>query len=106
MSQENSVILVIIDRFTKYGHFITLSHPYSAQSVAKHFLDEVYRLHRQPLRLVTDRDSVFTSSFWKELFKLIGVQLAMSSTYHPQTDGEVESVFRKLPTVYGSLHSP
>lgn len=68
-----TMILVVIDRFTKYGHFIALSHP---QFVAKSFLDMVYRLHGMPVSIVTDRDAVFTSSFWKELFKLCG-QLAV-----------------------------
>lgn len=89
-SYGKKVILVIIDRFTKYGHFLALSHPYSAQSVATVFLDTVYRLHGHPISIVTDRDTIFTSSFWKELFKLLGTQLAMSSAYHPQTDGQKE----------------
>lgn len=89
-SHGKKVILVIIDRFTKYGHFLALNHPYSAQSVATAFLDTVYRLHGQPISILTDRDTVFTSSFWKELFKLLIIQLAMSSAYHPQTDGQTE----------------
>lgn len=89
-SNGKSVILVVIDRFTKYGHFLAMSHPYIAQSVAKLFLYMVYRLHGKPISIVTDRDAMFTSLFWKELFKLTGVQLAMSSTYHPQTDGQTE----------------
>lgn len=75
---------------SKYGHFLALSHPYTAQSVAKVFLDMVYHLHGKPVSIVTDRDVVFTSLFWRELFKLAGVQLAMSSSYHPQTDGQTE----------------
>lgn len=83
LSNGKHVILVIIDRFTKYGHFEALSHPYTAQTIAKTFVDVIYRLHGQPVSLVIDRDAIFTSVFWKELFKLIGVQLAMSSAYHP-----------------------
>lgn len=53
-SNGSSVILVVVDRFTKYGHFLALSHPYTAQSVAKVFLDMVYRLHGKPVSIVTD----------------------------------------------------
>lgn len=82
--------MVVVDRFTKYSHFLALAHPYTAQSVAKAFLDNVYKLHGQPTSIVSDRDKVFTSLFWKELFKLLGTNLIMSSAYHPQSDGQTE----------------
>lgn len=63
-SGGKDVILVVVDRFTKYSHFLALSHPFSAQSVAKVFLDSIYKLHGQPISIVTDRDKVFASSFW------------------------------------------
>lgn len=89
-SAGKDVILVVIDRFTKYGYFIALSHPYTAESVAKIFLDTIYKLHGPPISIVSDRDKVFTSSFWRELFRLIGTQLTLSSSYHPQTDGQTK----------------
>jgi hypothetical protein len=48
-SGHASCIMVVIDKFTKYGHFLPLNHPYIAVSVAKKFLDEVYRLHGMPV---------------------------------------------------------
>ena len=82
-----SVVLTVVDRFSKYGHFITLGHPYSAASVAKAFFDEIVKLHGLPCSIVSDRDTVFTSQFWTGLFTMVVVKLQMSSAFHPQTDG-------------------
>lgn len=90
MSGGKNVILVVVDRFTKYGHFLALSHPFTAQMVAKSFLDHIYKLHGLPVSILTDRDKVFTSHFWKELFKILGVTLNLTSAYHPQSDGQTE----------------
>ena len=89
-SQGYDTILVVIDRFTKFGHFIRLTHPFTAKSAAQVFLDHVYRLHGLPESINTDIDKVFTSVFWRELFKVMGVELNYSSSYHPQIDGQGE----------------
>lgn len=95
-SHGKDVILVVVDRLSKYAHFIALSHPYSAISVAQLFLDQIYRLHGMPQTIVNDRDATFLSQFWQELFKLQQVQLHMSTSYHPQSDGQTEVVNRCL----------
>ncbi|KAL0402537.1 UNVERIFIED_CONTAM: hypothetical protein Slati_4283600 [Sesamum latifolium] len=62
-SKGKDSILVVVDRLTKYSHFLALKHPYTTVSVAKIFFDNTYKLHRLPVSIVTDRDKVFTSRF-------------------------------------------
>ena len=67
-----SVILTVVDRFSKYAHFIALGHPYTAASVARAFFDGIVRLHGFPSSIVSDRDPVFTGHVWRDLFRLAG----------------------------------
>ena len=107
-SEGRDIIMVIVDRFTKYGHFIILAHPFTAQDVVKSFLDHVYKFHGLPATILTDMDKVFTSLFWKELFKHLGVKLLLSTTYHPQMDGQTERVNQCLETYLRciTMHCP
>ena len=89
-------MLVVVDRFTKFVHFVPLSHPYFAAKVAQLYMQHVFKLHGMPAIIVSNRDLVFTSHFWQELMKLQGVLLAMSSAYHPQSYGPTEVVNKSL----------
>ncbi|GKD69912.1 reverse transcriptase [Tanacetum coccineum] len=95
-SQGKTVILVVVDRLSKYAHFIPLVHPFKAAQIARVFLDTVYKLHGLPQTITSDRDKVFISHFWKELFKKLGVTLQLSTSYHPKTDGQSEIVNKCL----------
>ena len=80
-SMGKEVILVVVDRLSKYSHFMALAHPYTAIDVAQVYLDNVFKLHGWPRSIVSDRDPFFLSNFWKGLFSLHGTEFLMSS-YH------------------------
>ena len=89
---------MVIDRLSKYTHFLPLSYPFISFSIAQSFLDNSYKLHGLPTSIVFDRDKIFTSNFQNELFKLLGTQLNLSTAYHPQSDGQTEVVNHYLQT--------
>lgn len=82
-SQGKEVNMVVIDRLSKYAHFLALSHPFSAITVAQTYMNHVYKLHGFPQSIVSDRDKVFISHFWTELMKIQGVHHKLSTSYHP-----------------------
>ncbi|KAJ0555261.1 putative nucleotidyltransferase, Ribonuclease H [Helianthus annuus] len=97
-SGSKDTILVVVDRLTKYGHFMAIKHPFSAAQIAQIMLDSVFKLHGCPLNIVSDRDPIFMSLFWKEFLQLQGIDQALSTAYHPQSDGQTEVLNRCLET--------
>jgi hypothetical protein len=97
-SSNKSVIMVVVDRLSKYANLCSLQHPFTTSNVAQLFMDQVFMLHGMPHSIVSDCDPTFTNNFWQELFKKQGTQLHLSTTYHPQTDGQTEVVKKCLET--------
>jgi len=100
-SEGKSVIMVVVDRLTKYAHFCALSHSFKASIDSTAFMETIQKLHGNPKIIVSDRDPIFTRNFWTELFSCLSTQLAHSSSYHPQYDGQTEIVNKCLE---GYLH--
>lgn len=98
VSGTTNSILVVIDKFTKFGHFLPLHHPFIAQTVARLFMDQIYRLHGLPSVIISDRDKIFTSALWKQLLQIAGTDLRISTAYHPQTDGQTKRLNQCLET--------
>lgn len=97
-SKGYDIILVVVDLLSKYCHFIPLKHPLTARLLVDVFIQEIVRLHGLPKTILSDRDPLFLSKFWQEIFKLQGSQLKFSSAYHPETDGQTEVVNGSLDT--------
>lgn len=82
-SKGFSVILVVVDRLSKYGHFMPLKNDFSSVGVADIFINFVLKLHGVPRSIVCDRDKTLTSRFWQHLFSKMGTSIQMSTAYYP-----------------------
>jgi len=91
-------IFVVVDYLTKYAHFVSLPHSFPAKDIIALFIKEVVCLHGFPSFIVSDRDRIFMSSFYSELFKQVDTTLKMSFTYHPQSNSQTEVVNKCLET--------
>jgi hypothetical protein len=86
-SHGKDSLLVVVDRLSKYAHFVVLSHPFSVKTVAEQFVEHIVKLHGMPKSIVSDHDPIFINKFWQEFFTMSGTKLKLSSAYHLQTDG-------------------
>ncbi|KAL0449441.1 UNVERIFIED_CONTAM: Transposon Ty3-I Gag-Pol polyprotein [Sesamum latifolium] len=82
-------IIVVVDRLSKYATFIAAPKHVTAEGTAHLFFKHIVSIGACQ-DIVSDRDSRFTGVFWTELFKILGSKLSMSSSYHPQSDGQTE----------------
>ena len=89
-------ILVVVDRFTKMAHFIPCQESMNAETLAKLFLHHVFPHHGLPDDIISDRGSLFTSHFTTSLCKLVSIKQKISTSFHPQTDGQTERTNQTL----------
>ncbi|GJX37188.1 putative reverse transcriptase domain-containing protein [Tanacetum coccineum] len=96
MQSGNNIIWVILDRLTKSAHFLPMRENDPMDKLARLYLKEVVTRHGIPVSIICDYDPRFTSNFWRSFQKAMGTQLDMSTTYHPQTDGQSERTIQTL----------
>ncbi|GKF01883.1 putative reverse transcriptase domain-containing protein [Tanacetum coccineum] len=87
-SSEHDTIWVIVDRLTKSAHFFPTKATDSMETLTRLYIKEIISRHGVPISIISDRDSHFTSRFWQLMQNALGTQLDMSTTYHPETDGQ------------------
>ncbi|GKA51239.1 putative reverse transcriptase domain-containing protein [Tanacetum coccineum] len=92
----HDMIWVIVDRLTKSAYFLPMREDESLTKLMKHYLKEVVLRYGMPVSIISDRDGRFTSHFLRSLHKALGTRLDMSTTYHPQTDGQSERTIQTL----------
>ena len=92
----HDAILVMVDKMTKMVHFAPTTTTCTAQMTAKLFVHYVVRTHGVPAKIITDRGPQFAGQFSEAVWKAIGTRQALSTAYHPQTDGQTERVNRVL----------
>jgi hypothetical protein len=95
-TKQNDGIMVVVKKLSKSTHFIPVKSTCKEIDVSSIFMKEIFRLHGIPKEIVYDKDTNFTSIFWKYLFVGFETKLLFSTTYHPQTDGKIERVSQVL----------
>jgi len=93
---QHDSIMVVVDKLTKAVHFISFKSTHKIDDITKILLKEIVRLHVLSKAVILDRDTKFTSIFWKGLFKYLGTQLKFNTTYHPQIDGQTKRINQVL----------
>ncbi|KAF8754692.1 hypothetical protein RHS01_06132 [Rhizoctonia solani] len=91
-SNGYDAVLVVIDSFSKFGHFIPTTKKVTAKGLADLFITHVWKLHGLPIKTVLDRGTTFTGKFLRALYQRLGIKPAFSSAYHPESDGQTERV--------------
>ncbi|GJZ40212.1 putative reverse transcriptase domain-containing protein [Tanacetum coccineum] len=95
-NSEHDSIWVIVDRLTKYAHFLAVCEDYKTERLARLYINEIVARHGVPVSIISDRDSYFTSRFWQSLQKALRTRLDLSTAYHPETDGQSERTIQTL----------
>ena len=96
LSKSFDAILTVVDRFTKMTHFLPCTKTINNKETADIIMKEVFRLHGLPNDIISDRGPQFISKFWKHLLEMLKVSCKLSSSYHPQSDGQTERTNQTL----------
>ena len=92
----HDAIWVVVDRLTKSAHFLAIRESYTSERMAEIYVNEIISRHGVPTSIVSDRDTRFTSRYWRKFQEELGTKLLISTVYHPQTDGQNERTIQTL----------
>ena len=93
---EKDMILVICDRLSKMTHFVATTEGTSVEGLARLLWDNVWKLHGLPESIVSDRGPQFAAELMKELNRMLGIKIKLSTAFHPQIDGQTERMNQEL----------
>jgi len=96
MSKDHDLILVVYDRFLKMSHFVAMIEKTMAKGLVRLFRDNMWKLHRLPESVISDRGLQFVAELIKELNKMLGIESKLSTAYYPETDGQMERTNQEL----------
>ncbi|GJT30472.1 putative reverse transcriptase domain-containing protein [Tanacetum coccineum] len=92
-----------MDRLTKSAYFLPMREDYKMERLARLYLNEIVARHGVSILIISDHDSRFTLRFWQSMQEALGTRLDMSTTYHPQTDGQSEHTIQNLEDMLRAL---
>ena len=95
-SHSYDSILIAVDRLSKWAHFIATMSDITSLGVARLFRDGIWKLHRLPEEVISNRGPQFVSNFMRGLSEILGIKVTASTAYHPQTDGQTEHVNQEV----------
>ncbi|GJZ77557.1 putative reverse transcriptase domain-containing protein [Tanacetum coccineum] len=87
---RHDAIWIIVNRLTKSAYFLAIREDFNTEKLARLYIDVIMARHRVPVSIISDRDGQFTLHFWQTIQRALGIRLDLSTTYHPQTDGQSE----------------
>jgi hypothetical protein len=85
-----NALWVIVDRLTKMAHFVACADTMGPSDLADGFISHMVRAHGLPSSIISDRGSLFMSTFWKRIMEAMGTIQNLSTAFHPETDGQME----------------
>ncbi|GKA63922.1 putative reverse transcriptase domain-containing protein [Tanacetum coccineum] len=106
-STGHDAIWVIVDRLTKSAHFIPIRATDSMETLTRLYIKEIVSRHGVSISIISDHDSHFTSRFWQSLQNALGTELDMSTSYHPETDGQMaykQELHEELSSIHNTFH--